>query len=46
LNEKLILIADLLDILSKSERINTIIFEEFAEVREKFSDERRTKINV
>jgi len=46
LNEKLILIADLLDILSKPERINAIIFEEFTEIREKFSDERRTKINA
>ncbi len=46
LNEKLILIADLLDILSKPERINSIIDTEFDEALEVFGDERRTKVNA
>jgi DNA gyrase subunit A len=46
LNEKLILIADLLDILAKPERINSIIDTEFDEALEVFGDERRTKVNA
>lgn len=46
LNEKLLLISDLLDILAKPERIVTIIIEELEEVKEKFWDERKTKVNA
>ncbi len=46
LAEKLLLIADLEDILAKSERIDAIIFEEFDEIKDKYTDERRTKINA
>jgi len=45
LNEKLLLIADLKDILAKSERIVSIIIEELDEIKEKFGDERRTQVN-
>jgi DNA gyrase subunit A len=45
LNEKLLLIADLKDILAKPERIVTIIGEELDEIKENFGDERRTKVN-
>ncbi|MDD2870532.1 MAG: DNA gyrase subunit A [Candidatus Gracilibacteria bacterium] len=44
LNEKLILIADLKDILAKPERIVAIIIEELDEVKEKFGDARKTQI--
>lgn len=44
LNEKLILIADLKDILAKPERIVAIIIEELDEVKEKFWDARKTQI--
>lgn len=40
------LIADLMDILSKPERIATIIKEELEEIKRKFSDERRTELMV
>ena len=46
LNEKLLLIADLLDILAKPERINSIIDTEFDEALDVFGDERRTKVNA
>jgi len=46
LNEKLIIIADLKDILAKPERIVSIIVEELDEVKDKFGDERRTTVNV
>ena len=46
LNEKLLLIADLKDILAKPERIVSIIIEELDEVKEKFGDERRTQVNA
>ena len=46
LNEKLLLIADLKDILSKPERIDSIINAEFDEAIEVFGDERRTKVNA
>jgi len=45
LNEKLLLIADLKDILAKPERIVAIIIEELDEIKEKFGDERRTQVN-
>ena len=45
LNEKLSRMADLEDILAKPDRIITIILEELDEVREKFADPRKTKIN-
>jgi len=45
LNEKLLLIADLKDILAKPERIVSIIIEELDEIKEKFGDERRTQVN-
>ncbi len=46
LKEKHLLIIDLEDILAKPERIDAIIFTEFDEVKVKFVDERRTKINA
>lgn len=46
LREKHIFIDDLKDILAKPERIVTIIIEELDEIKEKFGDERRTKINA
>ncbi|MFA5917237.1 MAG: DNA gyrase subunit A [Candidatus Gracilibacteria bacterium] len=45
LNEKMILIIDLKDILSKPERIVTLIIEELDYIKETFADARRTKIN-
>ncbi len=45
LKEKLELIADLKDILAKPHRVNSIILEELSEVREKFGDSRRTRVN-
>ena len=46
LKEKHLLIIDLEDILAKPERIDAIIFEEFDEIKTKYTDERRTKINA
>lgn len=46
LAEKLALIADLKDILLKPERVVSIIIEELDEVKEKFWDDRRTKVNA
>ena len=46
LNEKLLLIADLKDILEKPKRIVSIINEELDEIKEKFGDERRTQVNA
>ena len=46
LKEKHLLIIDLEDILAKPERIDAIIFTEFDEIKEKYTDERRTKINA
>ena len=40
------LIADLMDILVKPERVATIIKEELEEIKRKFSDERRTELMV
>lgn len=45
LAEKLLLIADLKDILARPERVNTIVADEFEEIKEKFWDERRTQVN-
>jgi len=46
LKEKLLLIADLEDILAKPERIVAIITWELDEIKDKFWDERRTQVNV
>ncbi|MDD3241226.1 MAG: DNA gyrase subunit A [Bacilli bacterium] len=46
LKELAILIADLIDILSKDERIMEIIKIELMEVKDKFGDERRTLIDM
>ena len=46
LKEKHLLIIDLEDILAKPERIDAIIFDEFSEIKDKFVDGRRTKINA
>jgi len=45
LTEKLLLIADLKDILARPERINKIIVEEFEEIKSRFGDERKTLVN-
>jgi DNA gyrase subunit A len=45
LAEKLLLITDLKDILGTPARIVTIISDELLEIKEKFGDERRTKVN-
>ena len=44
LKEVQTLIADLKDILSKPKRILKIIKNELAEIKEKYGDERRTKV--
>lgn len=46
LNEKLLLIADLKDILAKVERIISIIMDELDEIKANFGDERRTQVNA
>ena len=45
LAEKLLLIADLSDILAKPERVNGLISTELLEVRDKYGDKRRTEIH-
>ncbi|WP_416454782.1 DNA gyrase subunit A [Streptococcus thermophilus] len=45
-NDLLALIADLADILAKSERVNAIIKEELDENKRKFADARRTELMV
>lgn len=45
LNEKILLIADLKDILAKPERIIAIVKEETSYIRETFGDARKTQIN-
>ena len=45
LKDKLLLIADLKDILAKPERIVAIIGEELADVKTSFGDERRTQVH-
>lgn len=44
-NDLLVLISDLSDILSNHSRVLSIIKEELIDVREKYSDERRTEIS-
>ena len=44
LAEKLLLIADLRDILANPARVTAIVSEELIEMRDKFGDERRTEI--
>ena len=46
LNEKLLLIADLKDILTKPERISSIIIDELDYIKNTFGDDRKTVINV
>ncbi len=46
LAEKLLLIADLKDILAKPERVTTIVSDELTEMRDKFGDERRTEVQA
>ncbi len=46
LNEKLLLIADLKDILANKSRVISIVWEELDYIRNTFWDERRTKINA
>lgn len=46
LAEKMALIEDLRDILAKPERVVSIIIDELDEVKEKFWDKRRTKVNA
>jgi len=46
LSDKLIIIADLKDILAKPERIVAIINDELDEIKDKFGDERRTQVNA
>jgi len=45
LKEKLEIIIDLKDILSKPERVVTIVLEEVQDIKDRFGDERRTKVN-
>ncbi|MBP7806653.1 DNA gyrase subunit A [Candidatus Gracilibacteria bacterium] len=45
LAEKLLLIADLKDILSKPERVDTIISDELTEINDKYGDDRRTEVH-
>jgi len=46
LAEKLLLIADLEDILAKPERVISIISDEIDVIKESFGDERRTQVNA
>ncbi len=46
LKEKMLLIADLKDILAKPARIVTIITEELHYIRDTFGDDRRTRVNA
>ena len=45
LAEKLLTIADLKDILSKPERVDTIVADELTEMNDKYGDDRRTEIH-
>jgi DNA gyrase subunit A len=45
LAEKLLLIADLKDILAKPERVDTIISDELTEINDKYGDDRRTEVH-
>lgn len=44
--EKLSLIADLTDILSRPERVTSIIIDETNEIKQRFGDERRTEVQL
>lgn len=44
LAEKLLLIADLRDILAKPERVTAIVGDELREMKDRFGDERRTEV--
>ena len=46
LAEKLLLIADLEDILAKPERVRVIVSEELAEIKDKYGDARRTEVQA
>ncbi len=46
LAEKLLIIADLKDILSKPERVDTIISDELTEINDKYGDDRRTDVHA
>ncbi len=46
LAEKLLLIADLKDILAKPERVTAIVSDELVEMKEKFGDARRTEVQA
>ncbi|MFZ3232585.1 MAG: DNA gyrase subunit A [Patescibacteria group bacterium] len=46
LAEKLLLIADLRDILAKPARVTAIVSDELVEMRDKFGDERRTEVQA
>ena len=45
LAEKMLLITDLKDILSKPERVDTIISDELTEINDKYGDDRRTEVH-
>jgi len=46
LAEKIALIADLRDILSKPERVSGIIGDELTEIKEKYDNPRRTEVHA
>jgi DNA gyrase subunit A len=46
LAEKLLLIADLKDILAKPERVTAIVSDELTEMKDRFGDERRTEVQA
>jgi DNA gyrase subunit A len=45
LAEKLLIIADLRDILAKPERVDAIISDELTEINDKYGDDRRTEVH-
>jgi len=45
LAEKLLLIADLKDILVKPERVVAIILDELSEIKDKYASARKTQVN-
>lgn len=46
LAEKLLLIADLQDILARPERVNAIMGDELSEIKDKYGDTRRTEVQI
>lgn len=46
LTEKLILIADLRDILEKPARVSNIIGDELTEIKDKYDNPRRTEVHL